>query len=282
MSTQNTCVVKITTSCINNLGLLIKDQITIDIDHIINIKNLIDNYIVNKLPTSDNIIFSPEFKKSINLMYFGNILEYDAILQQVDLHGQHEYCFGLHLSKNIIPICIQIQNHDKKFIFLNNQTCSSAIKLINDHVYIGNVIIYKQFELSDTVNSNKKLSDFGFHKYIFEHNVLTHKQNNCAKRQNTITENEHNNVKRNKKKYISASKKTDVWNKYIGESIGKSLCTCCKSKDITSRNFHVGHIVAEANGGTLDIFNLRPICAQCNLSMRTENMYEFMEKNKWH
>jgi hypothetical protein len=32
-------------------------------------------------------------------------------------------------------------------------------------------------------------------------------------------------------------------------------------------DFHVGHDVPESEGGTLDINNIKPICARCNLSM---------------
>ena len=32
-------------------------------------------------------------------------------------------------------------------------------------------------------------------------------------------------------------------------------------------DFHVGHDVPESHGGALDINNLKPICARCNLSM---------------
>ena len=32
-------------------------------------------------------------------------------------------------------------------------------------------------------------------------------------------------------------------------------------------DFHVGHDQPESKGGTLDVNNLKPICARCNLSM---------------
>ena len=32
-------------------------------------------------------------------------------------------------------------------------------------------------------------------------------------------------------------------------------------------DFHVGHDIPESKGGTLDVHNLKPICARCNLSM---------------
>jgi hypothetical protein len=78
-----------------------------------------------------------------------------------------------------------------------------------------------------------------------------------------------------KKKPIPKALKIAVWDKYIGEIVGKTKCLCCKITDITQLKFHCGHIIAEANGGTLDIDNLMPICESCNKSMRTNNMNDF-------
>ena len=41
--------------------------------------------------------------------------------------------------------------------------------------------------------------------------------------------------------------------------------------------FHIGHVISEKNGGTLDISNLRPICSGCNSSMKCTNMREFIK-----
>ena len=43
-------------------------------------------------------------------------------------------------------------------------------------------------------------------------------------------------------------------------------------------DFHVGHDIPESEGGTLDVTNLKPICARCNLSM--SNNYTIQEWNK--
>lgn len=89
-------------------------------------------------------------------------------------------------------------------------------------------------------------------------------------------------VKKKRKQSIPAAVKRIVWNKYIGETIGKSKCLCCKVTEITQLSFHCGHVIAEANGGTIEINNLRPICQNCNSSMRTMNMDEFINKYKLH
>ena len=83
-----------------------------------------------------------------------------------------------------------------------------------------------------------------------------------------------------KKKSISATIKKLVWNTNIGEDIGKTKCLCCKSTDITQLSFNCGHIIAEANGGDTIVSNLRPICQNCNSSMGTKNMNDFMETLK--
>lgn len=80
-----------------------------------------------------------------------------------------------------------------------------------------------------------------------------------------------------KKKPIPATIKRLVWNTHIGEEIGKSKCLCCKITDITQLSFNCGHIVAESNGGDLIVSNLKPICQNCNSSMGSKNMNEFMK-----
>lgn len=86
---------------------------------------------------------------------------------------------------------------------------------------------------------------------------------------------EKKNVKK-KKKTISSTIKKLVWNTNIGEEIGKSKCYCCKSTDITQISFNCGHVIAEANQGETIVSNLKPICQNCNSSMGTKNMNEFM------
>ena len=78
-----------------------------------------------------------------------------------------------------------------------------------------------------------------------------------------------------KKKSIPKKIKELVWNNHIGHDIASSMCTCCEKTPIKNTEFHCGHVLAEANGGNLDITNLRPICAGCNLSMGTQNMDDF-------
>jgi len=83
-----------------------------------------------------------------------------------------------------------------------------------------------------------------------------------------------------KKKPISATMKRLVWNKWIGEEIGKAKCLCCNLTAITQLSFNCGHIIAEFNGGETTVSNLKPICQNCNSSMGTKNMQDFMQTLK--
>lgn len=112
-----------------------------------------------------------------------------------------------------------------------------------------------------------------FYKYINEV-VLTPVEVSRNKR--TVR----NAVVKPKKTKIPVALKRLVWNKHIGEEIGKAKCKCCNVTDITQMAFNCGHVIAESNGGELTLDNLWPICQNCNSSMGTMNMVDFKEKFK--
>lgn len=92
-----------------------------------------------------------------------------------------------------------------------------------------------------------------------------------------FNKNEEPYTKKKRKKNISSTIKRLVWNTHIGEEIGKTKCLCCKTTDIRQLSFNCGHIIAEAHGGSLTVSNLKPICQNCNSSMGTQNMNDFMK-----
>lgn len=79
-----------------------------------------------------------------------------------------------------------------------------------------------------------------------------------------------------KKKKIPPVKRKKVWEKFIGNK-ATDVCMCCRETEISMLNFDCGHILAESEGGTLDVSNLRPICKSCNSSMGTMNMNDYMK-----
>ncbi len=81
-------------------------------------------------------------------------------------------------------------------------------------------------------------------------------------------------VQKYKRKSIPKALKQQVWCKIYPHSLA-AKCTICFFNEISSFNFHVGHIVSLANGGSNSLDNLLPICSSCNLSCSTQNLHDF-------
>ena len=82
-----------------------------------------------------------------------------------------------------------------------------------------------------------------------------------------IPEKEHMIKKVYTKAKIPKAIREQVWISEFGKVYQHSCYVRWCQNDITVFDFHVGHDKPESKGGTLDIDNLRPICARCNLSM---------------
>ena len=155
----------------------------------------------------------------------------------------------------------------------NNSSYQSLITTETD--FVPTELIQKLLE------SNMKLLESN---QILIHEIKrNHEELKAIMVQNILTD---NGIcpKRTKKKETNIPKqpiplvlKRNVWNKHIGENIGKHLCLCCKLTDITQMNFSCGHIISESNGGELKLNNLKPICVSCNSSMGTKNMDDFIQ-----
>ena len=69
------------------------------------------------------------------------------------------------------------------------------------------------------------------------------------------------------KAHIPKAIREQCWISEFGKKFEhKCYISWCKN-NINVFDFHVGHDKPESKGGTLDINNLKPICARCNLSM---------------
>tara|TARA_R110000744_G_scaffold68421_1_gene139159 strand:- start:1446 stop:1736 length:291 start_codon:yes stop_codon:yes gene_type:complete len=87
-------------------------------------------------------------------------------------------------------------------------------------------------------------------------------------------------IKKVKKANIPKAIKEQVWLKSFGEVFKTSCYINWCDNIINVFDFHVGHNIPESKGGTLDIFNLRPICARCNLSMGNKYTIEEWQELK--
>ena len=87
------------------------------------------------------------------------------------------------------------------------------------------------------------------------------------------------NIIKSKKKTISKSLKTAIWDKYIGKDKRSAYCICCVNVEIKIEDFHAGHIIPECFEGKTHEINLLPVCSQCNASMGSINMNVFIKNN---
>lgn len=81
-----------------------------------------------------------------------------------------------------------------------------------------------------------------------------------------------------KKKQVPSAVREQVWLHYIGKTFD-SKCTVDWCRNIiTPFQYECGHNIPESKGGTSTLDNLRPICSNCNRSMK--DTYTIDEWNK--
>lgn len=88
----------------------------------------------------------------------------------------------------------------------------------------------------------------------------------CLSRLSAIIETVESNVFEAK---ISKKLKHEVWVHWF-KDCDTAVCPCGTA--ITEVENHCGHVTARAKGGKTSVDNLRPICASCNLRMKTRNL----------
>ena len=85
---------------------------------------------------------------------------------------------------------------------------------------------------------------------------------------------------KSRKQTIPKALREQVWIHYNGETFTTKCYVNWCENDVNVFDFHVGHDKPESKGGKLDIDNLRPICARCNLSMG--NKYTIQQWNDFN
>jgi len=199
-----------------------------------------------------------------------------------------KYIYTFEFKKYYIAIITNINEKDGKVIIDKNLTrfnkFHSVIDFIEKCCYISSLLdntddFYKELIITSISESDNYYKELYIYLIdIFSISQKIKEDEELSKSKETIIIN--NNEKKKKKKSISATVKRLVWNTNIGEDIGKAKCLCCNSTDITQMSFNCGHIIAEANGGETIVSNLKPICQNCNSSMGTKNMHDFMKSLK--
>jgi 5-methylcytosine-specific restriction endonuclease McrA len=70
-----------------------------------------------------------------------------------------------------------------------------------------------------------------------------------------------------RKETIPKAVREQVWIRTAGRQFEVQCPIHWCRNTITVFDFHVGHNIPEKDGGTLELDNLKPLCARCNLSM---------------
>ena len=84
--------------------------------------------------------------------------------------------------------------------------------------------------------------------------------------------------KKSKREKIPSTVRNSLWKDYFDQST-QGICQCCQRENITLANFEAGHIISVKDGGENHLSNLKPICSQCNKSMGSTNMNDFIKKH---
>lgn len=77
---------------------------------------------------------------------------------------------------------------------------------------------------------------------------------------------------------VPMGRAVEIWNKWIGAPVGQCLCPLCQVHTIQQVNrmtWHCSHVKPHSKGGSIAVENMRPVCAACNISMKTENMFDY-------
>lgn len=164
---------------------------------------------------------------------------------------------------------MDIQNFEKKW---------------SDNIDKSN-LLWRKRQLCKKCGDNKK-QNCGYSHSIGE--LMSHKLMNKPEekiliepiKELKINEEVKSVVKKVSKSKIPSAVRKIVWNTYIGKNNVVGKCLCCNSEEITGTNFECGHIKSEKNGGDVSIDNLRPVCSNCNKSIGSKNMDEFMTRYK--
>jgi 5-methylcytosine-specific restriction endonuclease McrA len=84
-----------------------------------------------------------------------------------------------------------------------------------------------------------------------------------------------------KKVTIPKAVREQCWLQVFGKTFEHSCYIPWCKNIINVWDFHVGHDIPESKGGSLDINNIKPLCARCNQSMSDNyTIQEWMKLTK--
>lgn len=185
---------------------------------------------------------------------------------------------------SIYKLEVKLFNETINCLLTSLKPFSQLLILLKDYELNGNFIFNDKI-----LTPNMSISDCGFNvsmsNTVFFNEIKNEIKNKNLNESNKVIEQKIEKIEKiekmkepKKRKSIPKKNKNLSWNEFIGKNKGTDLCLCCSKSEIDKSEFHCGHVISVKNGGNDFVDNLRPICAQCNLSMGSQNMNEFMEQ----
>ena len=262
------------------------------------LRNFVPIINITKKEYYDKYIF-----EDINQIYKKYKIYYNEII--INKRTENRYDTDIYIAFSFIDELLKGIKKDKEEEIIEQQKLDKQKKLEEDKKLEKEKELEKEIKLKELQEQQNIQTQKELQK-LKKQNAQTQKELQKLKKQNTQIQDkkqntqEEKNVKlkqeiqkqtitksksdceahKKKKKPISATIKRLVWNTNIGEQIGKAKCMCCNVTDITQMSFNCGHIIAESNGGETIVSNLKPICQNCNSSMGTKDMEEFIKTLK--
>jgi hypothetical protein len=266
----------------------LKDNIINNLNNY-NINDLVKEYIHNYSGLLEFILAKNIYTKikDFNKFYYYifQVIENKEIKNINDILNNFELLFC-----NKIQTKLFFQKYDSPIINVNKININIFEKVIDIINNFDSLVIPEQKDVSDKVKKDKVKKDESDKvkkdkvkkdKVKKDDSDKVKKDDSDKVKKDKVKKDESDIEKpknKTKKQTIPKPLKKLVWNKWIGEEIGKSKCICCKLTDITQLSFHCGHIIAESNGGELKLDNLKPICQSCNSSIGSQNMNDYIKK----
>jgi hypothetical protein len=256
------------------------------------------NNIIIETPKNEHLLSLSSFK-NIETRYFCDFCQFSTTNKKVaNKHRTSDNVEDLHviIKRFICTTCAKPYKNYKSCWEHSNKCHGKNEQEIVENIVTENTVstVKKHEDKNIEINYHCEVCDydtskkmrFNIHCMTVKHAKMKSYWEHVRKHEdiknNIVTENPTEIcllIKKEKpiRKTIPLALKRIVWNKYIGEEIGKTTCLCCKLTDISQMSFSCGHIISDYNGGGINIENLKPICSSCNSSMGTQNMDEFIQ-----
>lgn len=161
----------------------------------------------------------------------------------------------------------------------DNSDTDANVNRIIDEIDKKHKIFFNTLKYLENSDNEKKYSKREIDVITHYRNVIFFKNNNFIEYLINNDIPTHDDIE--KRRNITDTTRSKVWkNEFKKNTTGKCPVLYCESKlsSTTKHGFQCGHIISVANKGKTIESNLRPICANCNSKMSSQNWDSYEEE----